>query len=334
MLAKVLIFALLLMCVMAVKIHLWSDAYICSSCGKKVGKEDEKCPHCGADFEGVVEEDEILKIEIKEGNDDQTAEAIRIFHLMSGATSLNPRYIEDLGKDLENSPFPEKISQVIAVMSYYSERFNDLEKAMDNMIKNMKKGKKEEILNSIDNLREVVELRNKILDHIHEVQINYGNVLEVYRNFLRKQATMLKKRIEEFQKEVERRKIQAKMLVEKEKELIEREHKLREKEKSLEGELKKIEDSGKKMEVGEITKEEWMEQQRKIQDKLYKIRDEVVKKKGDEKEKLTKQVLKILDDLLEKLPDEVIDEFARSKNFELYKKVMELYGLGGGSGAS
>ncbi len=322
------------MCVMAVKIHLWSDAYICSSCGEKVKKEDKKCPHCGADFEGVVEEDKIWKIEIKEGDEDQTAEAVRIFHLMSGATSLNPNYIEDLRNDLENSQYPEKISHVIAVMNYYSKRFGDLEKAMDNMIKNMKKGKKEDILNSIDNLREVVDLRNKILDHIHEVQIGYANVLEVYRNFLRKQAAILKKRIEEFQKEVERRKIQAKMLVEKEKELIEREHRLKEKEKNLEGELQRLEETGRKMEGGEITKEEWMEQQKKIQEKLYKIRDEVVKKRGDEKENLTREVLKILDDLLEKLPDEVIDEFARSKNFELYKKVMELYGLGGGSGAS
>ncbi len=38
-----------------------------------------------------------------------------------------------------------------------------------------------------------------------------------------------------------------------------------------------------------------------------------------------KKVLTIIDDLFEKLPDEVIEEFANSKNFELYEKVVSKY---------
>ncbi|MEW5937622.1 MAG: hypothetical protein AB1665_07380 [Candidatus Thermoplasmatota archaeon] len=38
-----------------------------------------------------------------------------------------------------------------------------------------------------------------------------------------------------------------------------------------------------------------------------------------------RKVLKLLDDLLEHLPDEVIERFAKSKEFELYEKVMSKY---------
>ena len=37
------------------------------------------------------------------------------------------------------------------------------------------------------------------------------------------------------------------------------------------------------------------------------------------------EVLRITDDLLAKLPDDVIENFAKSKNFELYEKVLNKY---------
>ena len=41
----------------------------------------------------------------------------------------------------------------------------------------------------------------------------------------------------------------------------------------------------------------------------------------------TRKILKILDDLLENLPDEVVDEFAKSNDYLLYEKVLEKYKL-------
>jgi hypothetical protein len=40
-----------------------------------------------------------------------------------------------------------------------------------------------------------------------------------------------------------------------------------------------------------------------------------------------KRVLVVLDDLLGKLPDRAIEEFSRSKDFELYDKVLKKYGV-------
>jgi len=320
---------------MAVKIHLKTGDYICSSCGTVVSEKSDKCSKCGEHFEGTVDEDKLFHLEVKNEEEDETKQAMNIFRMMAGASTFDTSYIEGLKKDIKESPFPAKVHDILTVMAYYSKKYEEINKSIDNLIKSMKKEKKEDILNHLDDLRKLEDERRKIYERGIEIQTEFSNVLEAYREFIKKKEVLLKGRIDEFQKEVERRKIQARMLVEKEKDLIEREHKLREREKQLEEQLKNVEENTKKLESEEITKEEWLEQQRKIQEKLYQIREEVIKRPPeDEKYTLTKKVLKILDDLLGKLPDEVIDEFARSENFDLYKKVMEMYGLGGGSGAS
>jgi len=41
----------------------------------------------------------------------------------------------------------------------------------------------------------------------------------------------------------------------------------------------------------------------------------------------TKKVLMEMDKLLEKLPEEAIDKFSKSDDFEQYNKVLEMYGI-------
>ena len=95
-----------------------------------------------------------------------------------------------------------------------------------------------------------------------------------------------------------------------------------------------------------VSLEEWMKEHQKIQEDLLRLREDVVKTSAKKKEyekkieelnkviedmkkneEEVKKVLKILDDLLGKLPKEVIDEFAVSEHFALYKKVMVRFGL-------
>ena len=39
----------------------------------------------------------------------------------------------------------------------------------------------------------------------------------------------------------------------------------------------------------------------------------------------TRKILQILDDLLEKLPEEIVDKFAKSNDYLLYEKVLDTY---------
>jgi len=267
--------------------------------------------------------------------EDETNQVVRIFKMLTGSSPLDVSYIESIKRDLEELEVPTKIDNMASIMHFYASKYRDVNEQVEETISRMRNEKKEEMLNDLTVLENLENERRKVLERITEIGSKYADFLEEYSGILRKKETLLRGRIDEFQKEVERRKIQAKMLVEKEKELLEREHRLREKERTLEKELAHIEESSRKLESDEISKDEWLDQQRKIQEKLYQLRQEVIKRSVEsEKEKLTKQILQILDELLGKLPDEVIEEFARSKDFELYKKVMQMYGLGGDSGTS
>ena len=127
----------------------------------------------------------------------------------------------------------------------------------------------------------------------------------------------------EKQKEVELKKLETKRLKEeqiknKEKKKVE---KLREQEKIKEEkeELKRI--KSKKKEISSIKKEE---------KKSLPDADElqIEKETLDEKTMLdddVEKLLPIIDELLEKLPEDVIDEFAQSENFTLYEKVISKY---------
>jgi hypothetical protein len=41
-----------------------------------------------------------------------------------------------------------------------------------------------------------------------------------------------------------------------------------------------------------------------------------------------KKVLAIVDELLEKLPADIVEKFSKTKDYELYRKVLDRYGVG------
>lgn len=63
----------------------------------------------------------------------------------------------------------------------------------------------------------------------------------------------------------------------------------------------------------------------KLERKINALKRELLTMKRNEAE--SKEILRILDNLLEKLPENIIESFAKSKDFELYEKVLDRYGL-------
>jgi chromosome segregation ATPase len=69
-----------------------------------------------------------------------------------------------------------------------------------------------------------------------------------------------------------------------------------------------------------------------LENKLANVKSEELKVRGEEKEIISdvqklKKVLKVLDDLLENLPDEVVTKFAKSKDYAEYEELMDELGL-------
>ncbi len=71
---------------------------------------------------------------------------------------------------------------------------------------------------------------------------------------------------------------------------------------------------------------------KKLEDELIRIQDdrELMRERLEQAEEVeaeVKRILKILDDLLENLPDEIIEKFANSEDFKLYEKILDRYGI-------
>ncbi len=130
----------------------------------------------------------------------------------------------------------------------------------------------------------------------------------------RKQEMLIEKI--ESEKEKERQIEIKKMEEEKLRQKIEAE---KEMEKQLE--IKKIEEQNKEKEEIQSLKNKDEENEHILKDKFQKVTEEPPIGWDEDVEKL----IPIIDSLLEKLPDEVIDEFAKSENFTLYEKVILKY---------
>jgi epidermal growth factor receptor substrate 15 len=209
--------------------------------------------------------------------------------------------------------------------------------------------------------KEALESQEK---NIMQMGSAYSTLLDKQHESLSEAEADLKKRIQAFQKEVERRKKISKALKTKELALDEREEvlskrfldlKRRENEvlikeqrvekllsdPNLTSKDSKEGDTGKEgqedaaimekdTKLKEFEKEiEKLKERNQELDNIINDKDSEIKNlkvKIDEKIDVdTQKILKILDELLEKLPEEVVDNFARSDDFSLYEKVLEKY---------
>ena len=170
--------------------------------------------------------------------------------------------------------------------------------------------------------------------------------LKKLKNGLSKKEEWAEKKKEELRKEKERLKHEKQLLKKQKRELIKEEKQKRklkeierkkalklqkEKEQQKIREQKQKELEQKKKEKGQqktVKKEKTKKPEKKIETK--KEFDQIVlEKKKTEPEAFfdedVKKILPVIDNLLEKLPEEVIDKFAQSKDFALYEKVVNKY---------
>jgi len=207
----------------------------------------------------------------------------------------------------------------------------------------------------------------KIEYGIAEMERIYRNIITMQQKELRTKEEALRARLEGFRKEIGTRDQERQVLADRERELELREKELqariaewesREREGPSEPTL--AEEAG---EAG-VSREQWMAAQKEVQEALLKLRgsdgefvlptasnirdlrvrvtelEEAIEKIMEEKRKLegeigdlqgaeahVREVLKEVDDLLGKLPEEEIRRFARSEAFKRYEKLMERLGL-------
>ena len=217
----------------------------------------------------------------------------------------------------------------------------------------------------LERTKKEIEERRRALEEAEKLEKEKEEELKIITEEKKKEEKLKKLEIRRKLKEKHlREKEQEKAQRQKEKELrrLEQEKLKQEKQSQLEqGKLEKEKEKElKKLEKEKLEKENQEKKELKIlqeeKEKLEKLKEkeEKLKQKKPEKEKVeevievvppemdifiqkeskdetphldndVEKLLPILDKLLEKLPDEIVDEFANSENFALYEKVMTKY---------
>ncbi len=348
---------------MTLKVILSTGDAVCGKCGSEVEEKGDKCPSCGASFDGSTTDEEILQFILdylrgrRERDEEETRRALRIFGVIAGVTKNYEAFLEEIREEISRvEEVHQKSEALLTIIHRQMGRLENLELEIGEVVDSIKsameravggdreavdelKKKFEELLTLLDEKHRTVErIRNAITLEVKAIEESFREIGDWRRD--------IEKKVKQIVEEEKRRELQRKRLLEKEKALLEKEHELKEREKRLLEYERALEEAETKMEKlsaappekgGEVSREDWLAQHQAIQQELFRIREELVKKKGtkvkklaampEEDRELVRRILKVLDDLLGHLPDDKIKEFANSENFELYKKVMKMFGL-------
>lgn len=324
------------------------EAYRCPSCLSIVRAGTNECPNCGAS---------IKPLDIESPREDDKMEEDFLRELVeSTALADTSHRIWELAEPFQRviRLRRKKLEQMNVLLQSAQKRISELESATDE-VEMMERSELERQVAQLEEERnEILEIEKGII----EMETIYRNLLSLQETELKRKEDNLKLRLEIIQKEIVRRDKDKKRLLDWERSLKEKEEELAKKEGSLENQVEKVErriteevearlaegESGGSAEA-QLSKLEEVpdpDLQRENEEKIESLgrrigelegeMDRIVKAKDvleDQSRQLSdqnhemKDVLKRLDALLGELPDNIVQEFAKSKDFEKYEKVLE-----------
>ena len=243
---------------------------------------------------------------------------------------------EELKKRKEEKEREEKLKKIESEKRMKEKKIREREsqKAEKQRQKELKRLEKQKLKEG--------KIRNKEKEKIEQQQEKEAKRLEVKRAMEEKKKDIERaeiqkqkelKRLETEKAKEEKVKIKEKEEAENQKELVIKKKKkiklkLKEPKKEEEKPADPMEQKAPEPEITEEKTEEISEEKKEEKPTKQDEYKRIEKEKPDEKTLLDDDVEKlipIIDELLEKLPDDVVDEFAQSEDFILYEKVVNKY---------
>ncbi len=369
---------------------------VCARCGHAVESGAERCPMCNLELPRPAPDenrllpppivpvperppDETLIGKFREYQEQSRADGVRLSHEVS---ALPEQSEAQLLAELESLwKLSEPFEQVVTSRRKRLEQMDRLIAGARRRIRELEESELPEEVREREELKkqlaQVLQERDEILKieyGITEMERIYRNIITLQQKELKTKEEALKARLEGFRKEIEVGKKERQEIEGREREILDKERQLDHREKTIAARIAEIdaherrpapEPHANRREADGVTREEWLEAQREIQQSLMNIRggegetpmlprasnvrdlqvrvselEEYIEKTVEAKTRSERDleevrraedeariVLKVLDDLLGQLPDKTIKEFARSEAFERYEQLMKRLGL-------
>lgn len=326
------------------------EAFRCPSCLSLIRTGLDECPSCGSTVQP-------LNIETPREEEKQEEDFLRELVETTSIADASHR-IWELAEPFQRviRLRRKKLEQMNVLLESAQNRIRELKSSTDEVEIMEKTELERQVAQLSEERNEILEIERGII----EMEKIYRNLLSLQETELKRKEDNLKLRLQVFRKEIERRDKEKRELLKWERSLKEREEALSKGEKAVEKRMGDLEISERSL-VEEVetrlagsgsgrTAEQELSGLQDAADQDHQREDErigslerrigelegemarIVKAKEvleEQSRQLSvqnhdmKDILKKLDSLLGELPDTVIQEFAKSKEFEKYEKVLE-----------
>jgi ribosomal protein L40E/chromosome segregation ATPase len=307
------------------------DAVICSACGYTFKDENNKKSI------GKTTDEEFLQKLLSWGKslaeqeeEDYQEEAEMVVNVFKKVAGIN---LDTLETEEEGEDWEKRIKRVTRFLKSIKDIVTE-EKGL--LEKKMKAARKQ---STKDELKEQIEVLDKEIKGIERSLADLEDTIKSVNDIIKREED----------KSIEKERMLRREIANIKKGSMKREEDLRAHINELNAEINELrkrigESSNAQMMLGdwlamekrleeELTKMGEKEKDEKTSEFIYQMEKEMqtllsaVKMRIEEENEL-RRILKVLDDLLENLPDRVIEEFARSEDFKLYERVLDRYHVG------
>ena len=307
-----------------------ADAAICMTCGHSFGETKKTGRSSKSDEEFLQKLLTWSRSLAEQETEDYQEEAEMVVDVFKKVTGIN---IGDVESEEGGVGWEKKIR---SVQKFTNSMVEILKEEKEGLEKKLSAVRKQTTKRELKEEMDIIEKEIKGLERASE---DLGDIHKSMKDILRVKDD------EKIEKERELRKEIANI----KKGSMKREEDLREHINQLTAEIKELRGRIGKESNAVTLIEDWLNLEKKLEkeigaldkkEKDEKIGDFVFNMKKEmetilsavrmriEEENELRRMLKVLDDLLEKLPDDIIETFAKSEDFRLYERIMDRYHVG------
>ncbi len=306
------------------------DAVICTACGYTFEKIKEKKSNAKSDEEFLQKLLTWGKSLAEQEAEDYQEEAEMVVNVFKRIAGIN---LDDLETEEEGDDWEKRIKRVIRFLNSVKDIVAEEKEILDKKLKSARKQATK------DELKEQIDVLDKELKGIERSLADLDDTLKSVKDILKR------KEDENIEKERQLRREIANI----KKGSMKREEDLRNHINSLNAEIEDLRKRIGEESSAKMLLEDWLELEKKMEEEIknlsekekdekisefiYEMKKEMntvltaIKMRIEEENEL-RRILKVLDDLLENLPDKIIEDFARSEDFKLYERVLDRYHVG------
>ena len=306
------------------------DALICSACGYTFkNDENEKKGGEKSDEEFLQKLLTWSKSLAEQEAEEYQEEAEMVVNVFKKVAGVNLEGLEEEGGE----EWERKLKRIVKFLNYLVEIIGEEKDALEKRLKSVRKqATKDELKEQIDVIEKEIKGLERSIEDLGDVESSLREILQ-------------KKDDEAIEKERQLRREIANI----KKGSIKREEDLRAHINQLNSEINELRKRIGEESSAKMLLEDWLDMEKKLEDEIAKLKEKEKDEKisefiyGMEKEMETilnavkmrieeenelRRILKVLDDLLENLPDKIIEDFARSEDFKLYERILDRYHVG------